>query len=80
MVQVASGLSLSLPDDLKSQGKTLHYIHGDGNCLFRSLAHITYGDELFHLKMRQILVEFTMNNQDLLKCFVLSGTLNDHLE
>ena len=30
--------------------------------------------------MRQILVEFTKNNEHILKCFVLSGTFSDHLE
>lgn len=70
----------ALPLDLKSQRRTIHYIQGDGNCLFRALAHIIYGNELFHLKMRQILVEFTKNNEDILKYFVLSGTFSDHLE
>ena len=57
----------------------LKEIRGDGNCLFRALAHCIYGTEEVHMKMRQLLVDFAKDNTEVLSPYVLSGTIDSHL-
>ena len=43
-----------------------HFVHevirGDGNCLFRSIAHLIYGNQNVHEKVRCELVDFAQMN------------------
>ena len=54
-------------------------IEGDGNCLFRALSLIVYGSEMYHLKVRELLVNFVRSNADKFKGYVTNGTLEDHV-
>ena len=38
-------------------------IIGDGNCFFRSVAQIVYGDEILHGKIRELLADFISRNR-----------------
>ena len=48
----------SLDATLLAQGRKLHTIKGDGNCLFRALAFIISGSEDAHEDMRKRIVDF----------------------
>ena len=41
----------SLENTLSGQGRKLHTIVGDGNCLFRALAYIIWGTQSMHKNM-----------------------------
>ena len=45
-------------------------ILGDGNCLFRSLALILYGDEMCHGIMRELLANFLSQNRKYFQPYV----------
>ena len=45
-------------------------IIGDGNCLFRALAYILYGDEMLHEKMRELLANFISQNRDHMQPYI----------
>ena len=45
-------------------------IIGDGNCLFRALAYILYGDEMLHEKMRELLENFISQNPDHIQPYI----------
>ena len=55
-------------------------ISGDGNCLFRSLAHIVYGTEHGHLQMRKLLVEFVKSNRQMFEPLIIGETFDQHTE
>ena len=65
---------------LSSQNRKLIRIRGDGNCLFRALSSVVYGSEMYHLKIRELLVNFVRSNADKFRVYVTRGTtLEDHL-
>ena len=65
---------------LVSQNRKLVHIKGDGNCLFRALSLIVYGSEMYHLKFRELLVNFVRSNADKFRVYSNCGTtLEDHL-
>ena len=55
-------------------------ILGDGNCLFRAVAHIIYGTEDSHATVRQILVTFLCNNRPVLLKYIASGSFEEHVQ
>ena len=55
-------------------------INGDGNCLFRSLAHIVYGTELGHVQMRKLLVGFVKSNRQMFEPLIIRGTFDEHID
>ena len=65
---------------LSLQHRKLKKIIGDGNCLFRALAYFIYGTEDFHAVVRQQLVDFVGKNKQVFKPYVLSGTIDTHLQ
>ena len=65
---------------LASQNRKLVHVRGDGNCLFRALSLVVYGSEMYHLKIRELLVNFVRSNADKFRVYVNRGTtLEDHL-
>ena len=53
---------------------------GDGNCLFRSLAHIVYSTELGHLQMRKLLVVFVKSNRQMFEPLIIPRTFDEHID
>ena len=49
-------------------------IIGDGNCLFRALAYILYGDEMLKEKMRELLANFISQNRDHMQPYIRGDT------
>lgn len=47
-----------MEDQLRPLGLVLKTVRGDGNCLFRSLAHQLYGDDSRHLELRREAVRY----------------------
>ena len=45
-------------------------ISGDGNCLFRALAFVLYGNEMCHEKVRELLVQFVSQNRDSFRPYI----------
>ena len=55
-------------------------INGDGNCLFRALAHIVYGTQCCHLQMRKLLVEFVISNRQMFEPLIIAETFDQHID
>ena len=53
----------------KEPGYKIKKIKGDGNCTFRALAYLIYGDECYHLLLRRVCYETILaeGSQDLLE-------------
>ena len=43
--------------------RRIETIIGDGNCMYRSLALIVYGDEMLHAKIQDLLADFISENR-----------------
>lgn len=75
-----SGNLSTIEQLLASQNRKLIQIKGDGNCLFRALSLVVYGSEMYHSKIRELLVNFVRSNADKFRVYVTRGTtLEDHL-
>ena len=73
-----SGYLPAIEQLLASQNRKL--IRGDGNCVFQALSLLLYGSEIYHLKIRELLVNFVRSNADKFRVYVTKGTtLEDHL-
>ena len=64
---------------LLREGRKRKVILGDGNCLFRALAHVAYGSENHHGIMRQILVAFLCKNRPVLLKYITTATFEEHI-
>ena len=64
---------------LSRQGRKIVPIKPDGNCLFRSLAALLTGDQEDHLMLRNMLVDFELANADFFTPFVITNTLQEHI-
>ena len=42
----------------------IHRVTPDGNCLFRALAHQTFGDQMYHAQMHKSLVKLINDNME----------------
>lgn len=47
-----------MSDIKRKKGLDMHRILGDGNCLFRAMAHQVYGDVDMHNDVRQLCVDY----------------------
>ena len=65
---------------LSRLGRKLVPTKPDGNCLFRSLATLLTGDQEDHLMLRNMLVDFELANADLFTPFVITNTLQEHID
>lgn len=54
---------------LRCQGRTIHCVLGDGNCMFRSLSHQIYGTEDKHQKIRLALQQVLEENFEMYEKF-----------
>jgi hypothetical protein len=52
---------------------------GDGNCLFRSLSYLLFGNEDNHQQIHQLLVEFVMVNSHVLAKYCFSANIKEHI-
>ena len=48
-------------------------VSGDGNCLFRAVAHQVYGDERFHMLVRAKCVDYMEVEAEFFSQFVVGG-------
>jgi len=58
---------------LDEQGLEVHPVEGDGNCLFRSVAHQVYGDERLHAMVREKCMDYMESQADFYCQFVVGG-------
>jgi TolA-binding protein len=64
---------------LEEQSLTLTTVSGDGNCLFRSVAHQIYGDENLHEVVRQKCMDYMESEIDFFSQFIVGGRESFHL-
>lgn len=64
---------------LQRQGLELVPVSGDGNCLFRSVAHQIYGNEELHDLVRQKCMDYMESEADFFSQFVVGGKETFHL-
>ncbi len=48
----------------------IHEVDGDGNCLFRAVAHSLYGDEEYHDLVREKTMDYIVKNRDFYESYV----------
>lgn len=58
---------------LAQQGLHIEAVEGDGNCLFRAVAHQVYGDENLHNLVRQKCLDYMESESDFFSQFVEGG-------
>ena len=79
--------NLNLPQDplqhaltsLAAMDRKVIPIIGDGNCLFRALSFVLYGNETCHKNVRELLVQFISQNQANFKPYIC-GDLETYLD
>lgn len=64
---------------LSRQGLSVVPVDGDGNCLFRSVAHQLYGNDGYHLLVREKCIDYMQANANFYSQFVVGGTETFHL-
>lgn len=63
---------------LATMDRVVKPIIGDGNCLFRALAYVLYGEEMFHDKMRELLANFISRNRTDMQPYI-DGDIRDYV-
>lgn len=58
---------------LEEQGLEVHAVEGDGNCLFRAVAHQVYGEEQFHEIVREKCMDYMESQAEFYCQFVVGG-------
>ena len=58
---------------LHNQHLTVVPVSGDGNCLFRAVAHQVYGDERYHMLVREKCMDYMEVEADFFSQFVVGG-------
>lgn len=58
---------------LSEQGLHIEAVEGDGNCLFRAVAHQIYGDENLHNLVRQKCLDYMESESEFFSQFVEGG-------
>ena len=61
-------ITSDLGDFLNSQGRKCHTVNGDGNCMFRAIAHQAFGLEDRHVELRSALHGIIHANTELYRC------------
>ena len=56
--------------DLNDLGLNIHYVEGDGNCLFRAIAHQLFEDESKWNICRKDIVKYITSNKDYFELFM----------
>lgn len=64
---------------LMQESRQIHPSMGDGNCLFRSLSYLLFGNEDNHQQIRQLLVEFVTVNSHVLAKYCFSCSIEEHV-
>lgn len=79
-------------ESLEKEGLYIVEIEGDGNCLFRAIAHQLYLDQERHVELRKLCADHMVEHQerfekfcsipfkDYIRCLRKLGTWGDHLE
>ena len=65
-------------ESLKRHGLTVVPVSGDGNCLFRSVAHQLYGDDSLHGLVREKCMDYMEARAPFFSLFVEGGLANFH--
>lgn len=60
---------MTVTEFLRCQGRTIHCVLGDGNCMFRSISHQIYGTEDKHQKIRLTLQQVLEENFEMYEKF-----------
>lgn len=60
-------------ESLQTQRLTVFPVSGDGNCLFRAVAHQIYGDERYHMLVREKCMDYMEVEADFFSQFVIGG-------
>ena len=71
---------------LLSQGRCVHNVLPDGNCMFRALSHQLYGNDKHHIEVRKLLKEAIVSNHTVYQPYWIEDmpwgkvTFTEHLE
>lgn len=60
-------------DALRRENMEVHPVEGDGNCMFRAVAHQVYGDDRFHSLIREKCMDYMQNQAEFYCQFVVGG-------
>ena len=52
-------------EELRQAERNLDYIAGDGNCLYRAISKIVFGEQKYHSQVRTLLTDFVEENSSL---------------
>ena len=70
-----------LGDFLNSQGQKCHTVNGDGNCMFRAIAHQAFGLQDRHVELRSVLHGIIHANTGLYRClWIGNGAFAEHVD
>ena len=64
---------------LAKHGRKRKVILGDGNCLFRALSYLVYGNQDAHPAVRQALATIVERNRDRFEQYIMEGTFDEHI-
>ena len=62
------------------KGMKIVDVGGDGNCLFRSIAHQAYGDEEQHRVVRVKCMQYILTEKEYFKSFIEGGKVDEYVE
>ncbi|XP_033759037.1 uncharacterized protein LOC117341293 [Pecten maximus] len=65
---------------ISSFGGVIDYIRGDGNCFFRALSKVIYGDESCHGEVRQAMVDIMEKFPKDFEQFIDNPSIQDHFK
>lgn len=69
-----------LKELLAKENRKVDYIRGDGNCFFRAISKIMYGNDNFHKAVRNLIVDIIATNKSKFAQFVDGGDVQVHVE
>ena len=74
-------ITSNLSDFLNSQGRKCYTVNGDGNCMFRAIAHQAFGLDDRHKELRLALHGIIHANTELYKClWIGKETFAEHVD
>uniref|UniRef100_A0A0B7ANG8 OTU domain-containing protein n=1 Tax=Arion vulgaris TaxID=1028688 RepID=A0A0B7ANG8_9EUPU len=69
-----------LMEKLILEERRIHYITGDGNCFFRALSKIIYGNELHHNAVRGLIIDIIATNKSKFAQFIDGENVQNHID
>ena len=64
---------------LAETGRRIYKVGGDGNCLFRAVAHQLYGNEEHHWMIRQHCLDYVESEREYFAQYIIGGLQSFHI-